>query len=110
MSSCVRVKMTVCDKITKVCVSLRDDGDLDVKVRSNCDHVRQYANGLEVISIQDVTELGVSRLYEPERRAKASATCLVPSAIINAAWMELGMLSRSRAIECGNISIEFLDE
>ena len=74
MSSTVIVKMNTCSKTHKVTVSMRDDGNLDVDIQTDCKNVQYYADHLKLITIDDA--------------------CLCPNAVFDAAWIELGMLAQ----------------
>ena len=104
----VLVKMNFCDFTHRITVTQRDDGDLDVHIVSPCEHVRDYAKNLgKVITIADVTDLNGSRVFDPEVLKPLTLTCLTPKGGIDAAWLELGMLSASRAKEVGHNEISY---
>lgn len=107
MTSTVTANMSVCDKKTKVTASLNETGEIELSFETNCANVKKYIDGFEKIGIDDVTSLTNSAVMDPQRREHCSATCLVPSAIIHAAWLELGMLSKSRTQSVGSVSITF---
>lgn len=92
--------MKTCSKTNKVTVSMRDDGDLDVKIVSDCPHVQEYARRLTRISVDDVVSFKGSKVVDPEIRATLSVPCLTPIAVFEAAWLELGMLSKNL---CNNV-------
>jgi hypothetical protein len=90
--------MTSCDRTATVKVTLRDDGDLDVDIQSDCDVVMGYAERLGGrITQMDVYNFQQSKINQDEIRGNLTATCLVPNAIYNAAFLELGMMTRSLA-------------
>lgn len=94
----VIVDMAFCDKTHKVTVKLKEDGNLSVHIATNCEHIKNYATNLgDTLTIEDVTDWRGSRVYNENVCTPASITCLVPAGIMNAAWLELGMLSKSRA-------------
>lgn len=95
MTSTVLVKMNTCSKTHRITVSLRDDGDLDLSIVSDCKNVQAYAEKIQKISMDDITEFCNSRLNSPENRSLLSVPCLVPTGIFDAAWMEVGLLSKS---------------
>ena len=95
MVSIVKVNMNTCSKKHKVTVTLRDDGDLDVVIETDCPHVREYAEKLTRITMDDAASFSGSRIVDPDVRASLSAPCMVPNAVFDAAWKELGMLSET---------------
>ena len=101
MTSTVIVKMNTCSKTHKVTVSMRDDGNLDVDIVSDCPHVQEYAENLKIISMDDAVSFSGSKIVDPEVRQSLSAPCLCPNAVFDAAWMELGMLSKGLCKQVG---------
>ncbi len=86
---------------------MRDDGNLDVRIVSDCPHVKDYAEKLKTISMNDVVSFAGSKVVDPEIRASLSVPCLTPIAVFEAAWLELGMLSVSLSKRVGNNSVSF---
>lgn len=99
MSSTVIVHMKTCSKTTRVTAELQDDGDtIKVTLASDCQNVKNYAELLgREIHVSDVVEWKGSRVVDPDIRQPLSIPCLVPNAIFDAAWMEVGMLSKNLA-------------
>lgn len=87
--------MNTCGKTHRVTASLRPDGDLDIEIESDCPNVQHYAEHLTRITMDDAVSFAGSRIVDPDVRGPLSAPCLCPNAVFDAAWMELGMLSKS---------------
>jgi len=111
MPSTVVVKMNTCNKTHKITVSARDDGDMDVKIVTDCDHVQGYADNLTKISMSDITDRHGCKILDPDVAAPLSMTCLVPIGVFDAAWIEVGMLSGAlcKKIKSNEIVFEKLD-
>ena len=107
MTNTVIANMKTCYKTNKVTVSMRDDGDMDVKIVSDCPHVQEYAKKLTRISVDDVVDFNGSKVVDPEIRATLSVPCLTPIAVFEAAWLELGMLSKSLSKKVSENTITF---
>ncbi|MDO5862283.1 MAG: hypothetical protein Q4Q58_05785 [Thermoplasmata archaeon] len=105
MTSEVTVNMRTCSKVHHVKVSMRDDGNMDVEITSDCAHVQDYAKRLTEITMEDATDFCTSKINAPEIRQALSATCLCPVAVMNAAWMECGMLSKNMCRKAGSNDI-----
>lgn len=104
----VTVDMRFCDKKSRITVTQREDGDLDLRIETDCESVRSYYKNLgDTLSIGDVTDRNGSRVFDPEVCFPCTITCLVPSGVVSAAWLELGMLSKSRAEQIGSNCIVF---
>ena len=95
MTNTVVAHMNTCYKTNKVTVWMKDDGNLGVKIVSDCPHVREYAEKLTEISVDDVVSFAGSKVVDPDIRATLSVPCLTPIAVFEAAWLELGMLSKT---------------
>ena len=71
-------------------------------------HVREFAQYLgKTITVGDVTDREGSKLFDPEVLKPLTLTCLAPKGVIDAAWLELGMLSKSRAKAVGGNEISY---
>ncbi len=112
MSSTVVVHMKTCGKVNEVTAELQDDGTISVRVVSNCPNVQAYAERLRTVTVEDVTNYEGSKVVNPEIRATLSVPCLTPIAVFDAAWMELGLLSKNRAkdVGCNDVSFEMCDK
>ncbi|MCK9323070.1 MAG: hypothetical protein M0P07_03835 [Candidatus Methanomethylophilaceae archaeon] len=108
MPSTVISKMNTCSKTSKVTVTLREDGDLDVKIVSDCPHIQEYAEKLTKITAEDAVDFSKSKIQDPNIRSSVSAPCLTPNAVFDAAWMELGMLSKSLVKKVENNNLDFI--
>ncbi len=95
MTNTVVAHMNTCYKTNKVTVWMKDDGNLGVKIVSDCPHVKEYAKKLTEITVNDVVDWSSSKVVDPEIRATLSLPCLTPIAVFEAAWLELGMLSKN---------------
>ena len=90
----VLVKMNFCSKTHRITVKMRDDGDLDLIVDSDCPEVMTYAECLGGrLTMEDITDLRKSRIFDPDNLEKVTMTCLSPNGILSAAWLECGMMS-----------------
>lgn len=104
----VVVKMKFCDKTHTIDVKARDDGDLDVRIESDCENVKEFARLLgDRLTMMDVTEREGSRLVDNAILEPLTLTCLAPAGVLDAAWLELGMLSKSRAKEVGSNEVSY---
>ncbi len=109
MASKVRANMRTCSRTTLVKAELQDDGTIRIHIATDCDNVRRYAELLgDIVTIEDCTDYRNSRIFADDIRMALSLPCLVPSAIINAASMEAGLLTRSCAKMAGNNDNEFI--
>lgn len=106
----VVAKMNFCKKTHRVTVKDNGDGTFHLHVATDCPEVRDYAKSLgDTLTFEDLTGFQTSKIFRHDMCDKITMTCLAPNAIINAAWLEAGMLSKSRAKEVKEnvISFEF---
>ncbi|MCX6652709.1 MAG: hypothetical protein NT137_05075 [Methanomassiliicoccales archaeon] len=109
MPSSVRVDMTICSHQTVIRAKDRGDGIVDIDIESECDSVRHYASKLKFASIQDLTEWEGSKVLELASKSGLTTTCLIPTAVFNCCWVELGMISRSLAKDKSPLCMHFVD-
>ncbi|NLN72379.1 MAG: hypothetical protein GX137_06305 [Thermoplasmatales archaeon] len=104
----VLVDMKFCDKKHKITVTEKEDGNLNVHIATNCNHIKDYYKNLgDTLTVEDVTDRKGSKVFDPDVCFPCTITCLVPSGVVSAAWLELGMLSESRAKKIGSNCIVF---
>lgn len=107
----VIVDMAFCDKKHRITAKLRDDGDLDIHIATNCVNVKAYADRIgKTVTVKDVTDWHGSKVHNEEMCSVLSSTCLAPSGVISAAWLELGMLSKSKAKKIGANCVRFTEK
>lgn len=107
MTSVVTAHMNTCSKTNRVTATLLEDGTIDIKIATDCPHVKDYAKLLTNITMEDVVSFAGSKVNDPEIRATLSVPCLTPIAVFDAAWLELGMLSKSLAKSVGSNTVTF---
>lgn len=110
MTSKVKVNMRVCDKTHLIEVEMTPDMEFKVRVETNCKNVREFFDKLGTLTMVDLTDKKQSRVWECFKNVSMSPNCLVPAAVLDAAWMEAGLLSKGRAQACGYKSIEYLQD
>lgn len=109
MVSRVVVEMRVCAHRTEIGATDNGDGTFNIKVESPCPNVREFARTLEVLTMDDLTDKPRSRVFDRMREVKMSANCLVPAGLLSAAWVEAGLIARSRALAQRSNEVLFLE-
>jgi hypothetical protein len=109
MVSKIKVEMRVCEKTTEVEATDNGDGTYSIKVDSPCPNVQEFASTLEVLTMDDLIDKANSKVFDRMRVTKMSANCLVPAGILSAAWVEAGLIARSRALGMGSNEVRFLE-
>jgi hypothetical protein len=110
MTSKVKVNMNLCSYITTIEVTAAENGTYDVKIRSACGKVRKFAEGLENIDMMDIADWSNSKIMERMKEGEVGLHCSVPTAVLNAARLEAGMVATSMAKKVKGNSWEFLFE
>ena len=108
MTSKVKVNMNLCGKTSIVEVTQTPEGTYKVQVTTACDNVKEFASGLEELTITDLIDKRNSKVFDRMRVTKMSANCLVPAGILSAAWLEAGMIAQSNAKKNKENSVEFV--
>lgn len=108
MSTSVRVRSNICAKTSKITVSMEPSGEFSVAIKSDCDNIKNYASGLKELSMEDLIDKGNSKVIEQYCNISMSANCLVPAALLTAAWIEAGLISRSRAKAVQQSVVEYI--
>lgn len=107
MVSKVRVDMPLCSHLTLVEVEEAGDGSLRVKIETDCEDVARYGEMISELGVEDYSEIRNSKILEKAAEAFLTPTCLVPSAVYNACWLETGMISRNLVREFNSLCIRF---
>jgi hypothetical protein len=102
MTSKVKVNMTVCGKAHVITVDMTPEMEFLVAAETDCENVREFIDALGKLSLTDLSDKKSSKVWEVFKNVRMSANCLVPAAVMDAAWMEAGMLSKNRAQSCGS--------
>ena len=105
----VTAHMKTCTKTHRITVTMNSEGNFDVKIESDCPKVVQYGENLKYLTFEDITDLENSRINKREMRLDMSLPCLAPAALLDAAWIEAGMLSRSLVKRVKENSVDFTE-
>lgn len=108
MTAQVRVNMRLCGKTHLITVDMNEEGDFSCRIESDCVNVQEFSEGLERITLADLTDKANSGIVDRYRHCRMSANCLAPAGLISAGWMEAGMISRSNARKNKANDVEFI--
>ena len=109
MATKVLVDMSLCSYEIVISAQDKGDGTISLGIVSDCEEVQRYASMLGDVSFEELEDLD-SRIMAVASEAGLTATCLVPAAIYNACWFEVGMISKNLAREKGPVMIELLSD
>jgi hypothetical protein len=109
MVSKVRVDATICDNTTTVTVKDVGGGRVSIEIDTNCASVAHFASLLKDANVDDLTDWTNNRILDLASRSGLTTTCLVPTAIFNCSWVELGMISRKLAKDKSPLCLHFVE-
>lgn len=104
----VKVNMRLCGKTHNITVNMTEDGNFSCKIDTDCVNVKQFSEGLEQLTLSDLTDQASSKIVNRYCNCRMSANCLAPAGVISAGWMEAGMISQSNAKRNKANDVEFL--
>lgn len=78
-----------------------------LRIESNCKHVKEFAEALTEAGPDDYIALADSRILRLAEQNHLTPTCLVPVAVVNACWVETGMISKNLARKNSSACIVF---
>ncbi len=107
MTSKVRVDMSICAHKTLIDADLQEDGTVKVKIRSTCRDVRDYGKRLGVLTPDEYIQAEDSKIMKLACQCHLTPTCLVPAAVYNVVWIEVGHISKRHALANKCIGIHF---
>jgi hypothetical protein len=109
MPSKVRVDATICDHITTVVAKDLGGGRVTIEIDSECPNVAYFAQLLTEANMADLTEWEGNRILEMAAKSGLTTTCLIPTAVFNCAWVELGMISKNLAKGKSPLCLHFVE-
>lgn len=108
MTSKVKVNMRLCGKTHLITVEAGEDGTFRCRIATDCDNVRDFSQGLETLTMTDLTDQSKSKIVKRYCHCRMSANCLAPAGVFSAGWMEAGMISRTNAQRMKANDVEFI--
>lgn len=98
MASKVKVDDTICGHTALIKGWKDDEGIFRAELNTECPHLQSFAEDLKYVELmmEDLYHV-MSDVYECAMDNGVPATCPVPTAIINAWWLEADMIAKSLA-------------
>ena len=104
----VKVNMRLCGKTHHITVDSTEEGDFRCTIETDCINVKEFSQGVERLTIMDLTDKKASKIVNRYCDCGMSANCLVPAGVMSAGWMEAGMISRTLAGKKKANDVEFI--
>jgi hypothetical protein len=109
MTSKVTVQSGICGFETTIEAKATGSGVVEIKIESQCKSVQTYAEKLLSATTEDLTDWEGSKVIELAGKTGLTTTCLIPTAVFNVCWVEIGMISRKLAMDKGPLCIHFVE-
>ncbi|MCP8315195.1 MAG: hypothetical protein H3Z53_12630 [archaeon] len=98
----------ICGKKAVVMTKMNPSGNVDIIIESDCENIKSLAENLKGISIKDSCMIFEENpVFILAGKNNVTPTCIVPSAIVNAVWIEAGLIARSLALNAKELKILF---
>ncbi len=99
--------MDICGFRHHIMVEDASDGTFRVTIESDCPNVQMYDEMLGYVESEELTRLNDTRVIRLADAAGLTPTCLVPMAVLNACWVEAGLMSKNLACKSEPLRIIF---
>ena len=109
MTSKVNVQSGICGFETSIEARDLGNGEVEINIVSQCKSVQTYAEKLRSASMDDLTDWPGSKVLDLAAKTGLTTTCLIPTAVFNVCWVEMGLISRKLAMDKGPLCIHFVE-
>jgi hypothetical protein len=96
---------TICGHTTKV-IATKTGKSTHVHIDTNCEKLKKWGTDFDV-ETKDLMGGPESVLARKTEEAPLTPTCFVPTTVLNACWLENGMISKNLARKMGKMEIIF---
>ena len=96
---------TICGHTTKV-IATKEGKNIHVHVKTTCKKLRKWGTHFDM-GMKDLMGGPDTVLAQKMAEFPLTPTCLVPATVMNACWLENGMISKNLAREMGKMEIIF---
>ncbi|MBC7127283.1 MAG: hypothetical protein ABC585_07005 [Candidatus Methanosuratincola petrocarbonis] len=94
MTTSFSVNSPRCDQRTQI-VAEKEGSAIKIRLNTTCPRVKAYGDSLGEISINDLAQPILKNPIYVIASSKLGPECVVPCAVVSAAWTEAGMVARS---------------
>lgn len=96
---------TICGHITKV-IATKEGKNIHVHIDTNCEKLKRWGTDFDM-ETKDLMGGPKTLLAQKTEKAPLTPTCFVPATVMNACWLENGMISKNLARNMGKMEIIF---
>jgi len=108
MTTKVLADSSVCGYKTLITVN-KEGKVTKINLASTCSYIKKYNEKLGEVETKDLYSVADSKIMKKAAGSSVSATCIVPAAIMNACWIENGMMSKNLALGKKELKIIFVE-
>ncbi|MBQ3621003.1 MAG: hypothetical protein II940_04960 [Methanosarcinaceae archaeon] len=95
----------ICGHTSVIDAECTDEGT-HITIRTTCPKVSKWGSDFTV-SAENMMDINAA-FAENNKTAQLTPTCFIPTLIMNAVWLENGMISKSLAEKSGLADIEYI--
>lgn len=96
---------TICGHSTKV-TATKNEKIINVHIDTTCEKLKKWGTDFKMEE-KDLMGGPENILAQKTKKAPLTPTCFVPATVMNACWLENGMISKRLASNLGKIEIIF---
>lgn len=96
---------TICGHTTKI-IATKEGKSTHIHIKTTCKKLRKWGTHFDM-ETKDLMGGPETILGQKTAEMPLTPTCLVPAAVMNACWLENGMISKNLAREMGKMEIVF---
>ncbi|MDI9645883.1 MAG: hypothetical protein QFX40_04230 [Archaeoglobales archaeon] len=104
--SVFNVEVGKCSHRTRIEVERKKER-LEIKINSTCNNVNSYASRIKDLGLVDVMKPILENPIYVAANRLLDVTCVIPSVLATACWVEAGLISKRLLSQNPNTKIEF---
>ncbi|RZN47528.1 hypothetical protein EF808_04170 [archaeon] len=86
--------------------ALKEGSVFVLKIKTNCEKIKKM-DGMRIPQ-RSLFDIKDNPVMAAAQELQCSANCIVPCAVLNACWLEAGMMAKSLVEKEGPLTIEFV--
>jgi hypothetical protein len=96
---------TICGHTTKV-IATKEGKSTRIHIDTTCEKLKKWGTDFDM-EMKDLMGGSETVLAQKTDKVPLTPTCFVPTTVMNACWLENGMISKNLAREMGKMEIIF---
>ena len=92
----ISVDIPICDKKAFITAMKISTNKINILIESDCNQIKRLGQNFKEITMKDAClSFDENPVFMLSKKYGVTTTCLVPCAIINAVWVEAGLISKN---------------